>query len=123
MKFEEIRVRPLDMQKFNDSLNNCELYDKWAMTSNPPLLISEECVGWDGEVIEFPAFAKSKIDENGQKSIPVIPEFMVKLSISEIEKFAGPSVNIVEFMGSRYNYNLRIKSNQHQWLLHWIKNT
>ena len=79
MKFKEINVKPLDMNKFNESLKNCELSGEWGICLNPPLLVNTECVGYTGNNLKFSAYKKSFINEEGRKCIPIVPEFMVEM--------------------------------------------
>ena len=114
MQFKEIMVKPLDMNRFNESLKECEMSGEWGICLNPPLLVNTECIGFTGDNLKFSTYRKSFINEDGRKCIPIVPEYMVEMKIQELEEFAEPEVLLFEFMNKRFNYNDRIKSNQRE---------
>jgi len=116
MQFKEIKIKPLDMKRFNESLKNCELSGEWGICLNPPLLVNTECIGFIGDNLKFSTYRKSFINEEGRKCIPIVPEYEVQMKIQEFEEFAEPEVLLFEFMKKRFNYNDRIKSNQREIL-------
>lgn len=113
-KFKEIKIKPLDMQKFNTSLKDCELSGEWGICLNPPLLVNTECVGYTGETLKFSAYHKSWTASDGKKCIPIVPEYEVEMKIQELEEFTSKEIPLFEFMNKRYCYNDRIKSNQRE---------
>lgn len=119
MELRDVKVRPLDMDKLNASLSNCEMNGRWAISVNPPALINEDCVGNHGTPLKFQAYRKCEANEL-EKSIAVFPEFNVEMTIDELLEYALPEKSLVEFMGRRHNYNPRIRSNQSKWLLFFI---
>lgn len=56
------------------------------------------------------------IDTNDCHPHSMFPDFYLPLTIETLESLAGQPVSLKDFMGSRYNYNPRIKTNMREFI-------
>lgn len=97
--------------------------DKWALIEGTNILTTDECV-FDiiDNKIKVDIFSETaKKEGESFSTFSVFPRFTVSLSLEELKEYATETIDLVSFMGSRYNYNYRIESNQTKLLYH-LKN-
>jgi len=124
---ETIKVHTIDKEKLSQVLNariqkehpSDKVYKmrfNLAVITEPKIgLITDECVGWDKQPFDIPVHGEKDLGE-GRMSIDVFPEYEFPFYLGDIEPFIGKTMTLKEFMGERYRYNGRIRTNEQLWL-------
>ncbi len=130
-----IKVIPIDMAKLNAYLDSkikesllkkekpvdeddfFEVTGKLGVIEGTSIFLDEEGVGGDDLQIKVMVYKATKANEaKGTKgSFDMVPSYEPSFRVAElVTEFGGEAVPLPEFMGSRYNYNSRIRSNQYE---------
>jgi len=130
MKLNEIKVSKLNVEKLNEDINShlkesekgeCD-FDYRLPERNLCVATSDKgTVGiFDmelcGELVEGTEIKFEVIRQFHKGSRDMFPVKMVGVSLVELQEYIDGSINVEEFMGQRFNYNSRIKSNQNVFL-------
>jgi hypothetical protein len=138
---DTIMVELIDMARWNADanahINNGKKYEfalrPAAMVTNRDgfiMLIDRECVGrMEKHNDDSPEFIGGTrvIDEldiyedlSAEEAIAVFPSYRVAYSVEELKTFkSGEKMTLREFMGERYEYNTRIRSNTSELIEWW----
>jgi hypothetical protein len=120
-----IKVIPLDMEKLNLSITGAviaslngtnpnstyEVHGKQAILkmNGKTILLEHDCVG---EIIDDDKVAFDVYEHFEEGGWSMTPKATMRTKLSEVEaEFALPEVSLESFMGDRFGYNTRVKSN------------
>lgn len=125
--YSEVLVIPIGKEKFDADVTESfrekgriakegysfQTIDTFAVIKGHDIIIDRECVGNVDVNHNINIYEKA----NTGFSFMLTPTVTATLSLKDlIENYGQPEVNLPTFMGSRYNYNSRVKSNQFQIL-------
>jgi hypothetical protein len=120
-----IKVIPLDMEKLNLSITGAviaslngtnpnstyEVHGKQAILkmNGKTILLEHDCVG---EIIDDDKVAFDVYEHFEEGGWSMTPKASMTTKLSEVEaEFGLPEVSLESFMGDRFGYNTRVKSN------------
>ncbi len=130
MELKDIKVAKLNVEKLNETINTYfkskEEVEERAFSyqvSEHSLCIATSNKGtvaiFDNELCGWLVEEQVKFDvirafEEGGRDM--FPTKLVGFSMEEMQDFIDEEVTLEDFMGSRFNYNSRIKSNQREFV-------
>jgi hypothetical protein len=129
MKYNDIKVIPLDMVKWNENINTTvrehlikkgrevpatsifSVSGRYAVIQGTNFIIDSECCGEVGGFLKANIYEEGVTD--GKKWVDCFPAITGNYDINSLkEEFGMSEISLPEFMGDRFNYNKRLKSNQ-----------
>lgn len=130
-QYDQILVTPIDKAKMDAEVHEelvkqhgkpkegflYETNDNLAVVKGLNLIIDKECVGNVDFMVEIHIYYKDTVKLN----LFIAPAATLKISIAElIERYGLPETTLPEFMGERFNYNRRIRSNMWEVLKEYL---